>query len=65
MQGRHRRKQLGSPVSALFFASSVADRADGSIRSKMNSNLKRNLILFPVLDWIAEITAHISNKREQ
>ncbi len=34
-------------------------------RSKMNSNLKRNFALFPVLDWIAEITTHIPNKREQ
>ncbi len=34
-------------------------------RSKMNPNLKRNFTLFPVLDWIAEITAHIPNKREQ
>jgi len=34
-------------------------------RSKMNPNLKRNFALFPVLDWIAEITAHIPNKREQ
>jgi hypothetical protein len=25
----------------------------------MNPNLKRNFALFPVLDWIAEITAHI------
>ncbi len=34
-------------------------------RSKMNPNLKRNFALFPVLDWIAEITTHIPNKREQ
>ncbi len=34
-------------------------------RSKMNHNLKRNFALFPVLDWIAEITAHIPDKREQ
>jgi hypothetical protein len=34
-------------------------------RSKMNPNLKRNFALFPVLDWIAEITAHIPDKREQ
>ena len=34
-------------------------------RSKMNPNLKRNFALFPVLDWIAEITAHIPNKGEQ
>jgi hypothetical protein len=33
--------------------------------SKMNPNLKRNFALFPVLDWIAEITAHIPAKREQ
>ena len=31
-------------------------------RSKMNPNLKRNFALFPVLDWIAAITAHIPNK---
>ncbi len=34
-------------------------------RSKMNPVLKKNFALFPVLDWIAEITAHIPNKREQ
>ncbi len=34
-------------------------------RSKMNPNLNRNFALFPVLDWIAEITAHIPNKGEQ
>ena len=34
-------------------------------RSKMNPNLKRNFALFPVLDWIAEITAHIPNKGER
>ncbi len=33
-------------------------------RSKMNPNLKRNSVLFPVLDWIAKITAHIPNKGE-
>ncbi len=31
----------------------------------MNPNLKRNFVLFLVLDWIAEITAHIPNKGEQ
>ena len=34
-------------------------------RSKMNPNLKRNFALFPVLDWITEITTHIPNKGEQ
>jgi len=34
-------------------------------RSKINPNLKRNFVLFPVLNWIAEITTHISNKGEQ
>ncbi len=34
-------------------------------RSKMKPNLKRNFALFPVLDWIAEITTQIPNKREQ
>ncbi|MFQ5852971.1 MAG: hypothetical protein ACE5JU_20615 [Candidatus Binatia bacterium] len=33
-------------------------------RSKMNPTLKRNFALFPVLDWIVEITAHIPNKKE-
>ncbi len=33
-------------------------------RSKMNPNHKRNFVLFPVVDWIAEITAHIPNKGE-
>jgi len=34
-------------------------------RSKMNPNLKRNFALFPILDWIAEIKAHIPNNGEQ
>ena len=34
-------------------------------RSKMNPNHKRNFVLFPVVDWIAEITAHIPNKGAQ
>ena len=34
-------------------------------RSKMNPTLKRNFAVFPVLDWIAAITAHISNNGEQ
>jgi len=34
-------------------------------RSKINPTLKKNFTLFPVLDWIAEITAHIPNKGEQ
>ena len=34
-------------------------------RSKMNPTLKRNFAVFPVLDWIAAITAHISNKGKQ
>jgi hypothetical protein len=33
-------------------------------RSKMNPTLKRNFAVFPVLDWIASITAHIPNKGE-
>ncbi len=34
-------------------------------RSKMNPSLKRNFAVFPVLDWIAVIKAHIPNKGEQ
>jgi len=34
-------------------------------RSKMNPSFKRNFALFPVLDWILAITAHIPNKGEQ
>ncbi len=34
-------------------------------RSKMNPVLKRNFAVFPVLDWIATLTTHIPNKREQ
>jgi len=34
-------------------------------RSKMNPNLKRNFAVFPVLDWIVEITTHILDKGEQ
>ena len=31
----------------------------------MNPVLKKNFALFPVLDWILAITAHIPNKGEQ
>jgi hypothetical protein len=34
-------------------------------RSKMNPVSKRNFAVFPVLDWIATLTAHIPNKGEQ
>ncbi len=34
-------------------------------RSKMNPVLKTNFAVFPVLDWIAEITTHLPNKSEQ
>ncbi len=33
-------------------------------RSKMHPVLKRNFEVFPVLDWIAAVTAHIPNKGE-
>jgi len=33
-------------------------------RSKMNPVLKRNFEVFPVLDWIAALTAHIPNQGE-
>lgn len=34
-------------------------------RSKMNPVTRRNFAVFPVLDWIAALTAHIPNKGEQ
>jgi hypothetical protein len=34
-------------------------------RSKMNPVSKRNFAIFPVLDWIAILTAHVPNKGEQ
>ena len=34
-------------------------------RSKMNPVLKKNFAVFPVLDWIATLTAHIADKGEQ
>ncbi|MBI4529688.1 MAG: transposase [Deltaproteobacteria bacterium] len=34
-------------------------------RSKLNPVTKRNFAIFPVLDWIAALTAHIPNKGEQ
>jgi len=33
-------------------------------RSKMHPVLKRNFEVFPVLDWIAAVTAHIPNQGE-
>jgi hypothetical protein len=50
-----------SPVKMVYHKESEAVL----YRSKMNPNLKRNFALFPVLDWIAKITAHIPNKGEQ
>jgi len=43
----------------------IADQETVLYRSKMNPTLKRNFAVFPVLDWIAAITAHIPNKGEQ
>ncbi len=34
-------------------------------RSKMNPVTRRNFAVFPVLDWIATLTAHVPNKGEQ
>lgn len=34
-------------------------------RSKMNPVSKKNFAIFPVLEWIATLTAHIPNKGEQ
>jgi len=34
-------------------------------RSKMNPVLKKNFAIFPVLDWILAVTAHIPNKGQQ
>ena len=33
-------------------------------RSKMNPVLKQNFEVFPMLDWIAALTAHIPNQGE-
>jgi hypothetical protein len=34
-------------------------------RSKIKPGSKKNFAIFPVLDWIATLTAHIPNKGEQ
>jgi hypothetical protein len=34
-------------------------------RTKMKPGIKKNFAVFPVLDWIATLTAHIPNKGEQ
>ncbi|MGH7771856.1 MAG: transposase [Candidatus Binatia bacterium] len=34
-------------------------------RAKMKPGAKKNFAIFPVLDWIATLTAHIPNKGEQ
>ena len=34
-------------------------------RAKMKPGAKKNFAVFPVLDWIATLTAHIPNKGEQ
>ena len=34
-------------------------------RTKMKPGAKKNFAIFPVLDWIATLTAHIPNKGEQ
>ncbi len=38
---------------------------DSALPLQVKPNLKRNFALFPVLDWIAEITSHIPDKGEQ
>ncbi len=49
----------------MVLMSAMKDTKTVLYRSKMNPNLKRNFALFPVLDWIAEVTAHIPNNGEQ
>jgi len=34
-------------------------------RSKIKPGSQKNFAIFPVLDWIATLTAHIPNKGEQ
>src|SRR5262245_58743795 len=42
-----------------------AAEPDVLYRSRMNPILKKNFAVFTVLDWIATLTAHIPDKREQ
>ena len=52
-------------LRAPFFQQKMCDHATSRTviyRSKMHRDLKRNFEVFPVLDWIAAVTAHIPNK---
>jgi len=66
-----RQSWTGEPAQYIFRSRSqqkMTYRKDTKTvlyRSKMNPTLKRNFAVFPVLDWIAAITAHIPNKGEQ
>ncbi len=54
-------------LRAAFSQQKMCDHAKSRTviyRSKMHRVLKRNFEMFPVLDWIAAVTAHIPNKGE-
>ncbi len=63
--GREKLAQSIPPVP--FSLQKMRDHAKSRTviyRSKMHPVLKRNVEVFPVVDWIAAVTAHIPNKGE-
>ena len=60
LRSRHFRKRTPDLRNSARFNTIPALRA-----IKMNPVLKKNFAVFPVLDWIATLAAHIPDKGEQ
>lgn len=60
LRSRHFRKRTPDLHNSARFNTIPAPRA-----IKMNPVLKKNFAVFPVLDWIATLAAHIPDKGEQ
>src|SRR5258705_754332 len=60
LRSRHFRKRTPDLRNSTRFNTIPALR-----RIKMNPVLKKNFAVFPVLDWIATLAAHIPDKGEQ
>ena len=60
LQSRHFRKRTPDLHNSARFNTIPTLRA-----IKMNPVLKKNFAVFPVLDWIATLAAHIPDKGEQ
>jgi Transposase, Mutator family/Putative transposase len=58
-------KACEEPAVAVEQFEMLSENLTVLYRSKMNPVLKKNFAVFPVLDWIATLTAHIPDKGEQ